>query len=212
MKKWVIAAIALVLAPILAFGAYLLLITMTITSAAAGAGGGPVTGTGAAYPLDLPINMTEDFGPRPCPVYGAGGGCDASTWHAAVDLIHNSPSCGDPVYAVLPGEVTLSNSLYLSIKHPDGYVISYLHMYKSQRLVDVGDRVTAGQQIGVVGNVYPSSGCHLDLRVNVAANTNPAVAALPIPSDAPGPWVDPEEFLALFGIELCPPGECLRLY
>lgn len=207
MKKWVIGAIALVLVPVLVFTTYVLFITMTIASAAAGAGGGPRGDGQAAYPLDQPMNMTDDFGPRPNRVEGA------STWHSGVDLQNNYPnSCGQPVYAVLPGEVTLSSTLYLSIKHPDGYVISYLHMYKSERLVDVGDTVQTGQQIGAVGNVPPSSGCHLHLMVNVGANTDPAVARLPIPADAPGPFVNPEDFMALFGIELCPAATCARLY
>jgi murein DD-endopeptidase MepM/ murein hydrolase activator NlpD len=212
MKKWVIGSIALVLVPILGFGLYVLFITMTIASAAVGAGGGPRGDGQAAYPLDQPMNMTDDFGPRPCPVYDQNG-CTTNQFHAGVDLQNNYPnSCGQPVYAVLPGEVTLSSTLYLSIKHPDGYVISYLHMYKSQRLVDVGDAVQAGQQIGVVGNVAPSTGCHLDLRINVAANTDPEVARLPIPDTAPGAWVNPEDFMTLFGIELCPAATCARLY
>jgi murein DD-endopeptidase MepM/ murein hydrolase activator NlpD len=212
MKKWVLGAIALVMVPLIGGLLYVLLITMTITTAAAGSGAGPVGDGQAAYPMDLPIKMTEDFGPRDCPVWNSNGSCAASTWHVGVDLIHGSPSCGDAVYAVLPGEVTLSSALTLSIKHPNGYVISYLHMYKSQRLVDVGDVVQAGQQIGVAGNVQPSSGCHLDMRVNVAANKDPAVAQLPIVSGAPGPWVDPEAFMALFGVELCPADSCPRLY
>ena len=88
-----------------------------------------------------------------------------------------------------------------------------------QRLVDVGDTVEAGEQIGVVGNVPPSGGCHLDLRINVANNTNPEVATL-VPSQnetrfsrpATLPehqnFVDPEAFYALWGVELCPEGTC----
>ncbi|WP_448889240.1 M23 family metallopeptidase, partial [Enterobacter hormaechei] len=96
------------------------------------------------------------------------------------------------------GTVTLSSSLWLSIKHPDGFVVSYLHMYKSERLVDVGDTVSAGQQIGVVGNVPPSGGCHLDLRINKNGTTNQAVAALQEATALGAPaqyagFVNPEE-------------------
>jgi hypothetical protein len=79
--------------------------------------------------------MTSGYGPRDIDVEGA------STWHVAIDLQHWPNNCGDPVYAILPGTVTLSSDLWLSIRHPDGFIVSYLHMYKSQRLVNVGDQV-----------------------------------------------------------------------
>lgn len=171
----------------------------TIQCAAGGSGQ-------AVAPLDAPFNMTDDFGPRPD--YGIG----ASTWHPGVDLQNYPNPCGRPVYAVLPGTVTLSSALYLSVKHPDGFVVSYLHMYKSDRLVDVGDVVAAGQQIGLTGNVAPSTGCHLDLRINVLSNTNPQVAQLPQDPAAPG-WVSPEDFMRLYGAPLCDdPATCKRQY
>lgn len=158
----------------------------------------------AAAPLDVPFNMTDGFGPRPD--YGIG----ASTWHPAIDLQNYPNPCGRPVYAVLPGTVTLSSALYLSVKHADGFVISYLHMYKSERLVDVGDTIVAGQQIGLTGNVAPSTGCHLDLRINVLGNTNPQVAQLPQDPNAPG-WVNPEDFMRLYNTPLCDdPAICKR--
>ncbi len=164
-------------------------------------------------PLRSDYNMTSGYGPRSSGVPGA------STWHAAVDLQRWPNPCGDPVYAILPGKVVLSSALWLSIEHADGYVVSYLHMYKSQRLVDVGDIVEAGQQIGVVGNVPPSGGCHLDLRINVANNTNPEVAKLilsqndtrlPRPATLPEHqnFVNPEDFFELWGVDLCPVGSC----
>ena len=168
-------------------------------------GGGSLTG--AALPLDPGFNVTSGYGPRDIDIPGA------SSWHPALDMQHWPNPCGSAVYAVLPGEVTLSSSLWLSIKHPDGFVVSYLHMYKSDRLVDVGDTVTAGQRIGAVGNVPPSGGCHLDLRIDVTNNTNPQVAALPRSESIGGPsgYVDPDDFMRLYGIELCPAdGTCRR--
>lgn len=176
-------------------------------------GGGGISGE-MALPMDPGYQMTSGYGPRDIDVPGA------STWHAAIDLQIWPDPCGDPVYAILPGEVTLSSALWLSIRHEDGFVVSYLHMYKSQRLVDVGDTVTAGQQIGVTGNVPPSGGCHLDLRINVADNTNPQVAQLMLsqnetrirPATRPEHqnFVNPEEFMRLWGVEVCGDG-CRRL-
>lgn len=181
---------------------------------ASGCGTGTISGE-MALPLDQPYQMTSGYGPRDIDVEGA------STWHAAIDLQNWPGNCGAPVYAILPGTVTLSSALWLSIKHADGFVVSYLHMYKSDRLVDVGDQVVAGQQIGKVGNVPPSGGCHLDLRINVADNTNPQVAQLTLSQNetrmAPATrpehqnFVDPEQFMRLWGIEVCPDDWCKRL-
>ena len=80
-----------------------------------------------------------------------------------------------------------------------------------------GDEVTAGQQIGVTGNVPPSGGCHLHLAVSTTGNTNPAVAQLTTAGSLGAPamyadFVNPEEFLRLYGIEVCPAdGTCRRL-
>jgi murein DD-endopeptidase MepM/ murein hydrolase activator NlpD len=185
-----------------------------ISASGCGAGGGTISGE-MALPLKKPYQMTSGYGPRNVSVEGA------SSWHAADDLQNWPGNCGAPVYAILPGKVVLSSALWLSIKHPDGFVVSYLHMYKSQRLVNVGDQVVAGQQIGVTGNVQPSGGCHLDLRINVAENTNPQVAKLIVSqketrmAPAKDSWnydfVNPEEFMRLWGVELCPKDWCRRL-
>lgn len=191
-----------------------LLITQLGGGISSGCGTGTIIGE-MALPLDQPYQMTSGYGPRDIDVPGA------STWHAALDLQNWPGNCGAPVYAILPGEVTLSSALWLSVKHPDGFVVSYLHMYKSDRLVDVGDQVTAGQQIGKVGNVPPSGGCHLDLRINVANNTNAEVAKLTLSQNetrmrsATLPehqnFVDPEQFMQLWSVDVCPTDWCRRL-
>jgi len=178
--------------------------------------GGAITCEGgaggqAAYPMDPGYQMTSGYGPREVTVAGA------SNWHAGIDLQMWPDPCGDAVYAILPGTVTVSSALWLSIRHPDGFTVHYLHMYKSQRLVDVGDTVEAGQQVGVTGNVPPSGGCHLHLAMSVTGNTNPAVAQLVTAGSLGAPdmyrdFVNPEEFMRLFGIEVCPnDGSCARL-
>lgn len=176
-------------------------------------GGGECTPTGgngqAALPLNPPYMMTSGFGPR-----DAQG--NASTWHAAVDLVNPGGACGKPVYAVLPGVVTKSTFLWLSIKHPDGFTVSYLHMYERDHTVKVGDQVQAGQPIGLVGNAGEeqglSFGCHLDLRIDVSGNTNPQVAQLQTVADRGGDpnwgsYVHPVEFMRIFGIELLEAGQ-----
>jgi murein DD-endopeptidase MepM/ murein hydrolase activator NlpD len=164
---------------------------------------GTVSGT-VVMPLTTPFVMTSDFGPRSSPTAGA------SSWHPAVDLQNLPNPCGQSVFAMMEGTVTESSRLYLSIQHPDGFVISYLHTSKGKRIVDVGDVVTPGQLIALVGNEAPSTGCHLDVRVNIEDNTNPQIAALPRDAvNAPG-WVNPEDFFALYGLTLCPAEWCKR--
>ena len=159
--------------------------------------GGP-----AAYPFLEPVGISDDVGPRPCQVWGAGG-CASSTWHPAIDF---DAACGTPVHAVRGGVVTLASGYWVSITADDGAVASYLHMFESDVLVAAGDRVEAGQRIGAVGNAGPSTGCHLDLRVSTLTATDPTVLALPyvgVGEVEPG-WIDPDAYLALFGVDLVP--------
>ena len=62
-----------------------------------------------ALPLGSDYNMTSGYGPREVTISGA------SSWHAAIDLQRWPNPCGDPVFAILPGTVTLSSPLWLSI-------------------------------------------------------------------------------------------------
>jgi murein DD-endopeptidase MepM/ murein hydrolase activator NlpD len=49
------------------------------------------------------------------------------------------------------------------IAHPGGYETQYLHL--SRRLVRVGESVTQGQRIGLVGATGLATGPHLDFRI-----------------------------------------------
>ncbi|WP_104131472.1 M23 family metallopeptidase [Cryobacterium sp. M91] len=176
-----------------------------------GAAGGGCASGAVALPLSAGFNMTGDYGPRESPVAGA------SSWHPAADLQHYPNPCGDQIYAITGGTVTLIAGYQVSIKSSDGYTVSYLHMKLSDVSVQVGDTVTTGQPIALVGNEGPSTGCHLDLRINTAGSTNDAVNTLTAGEDLGGPlasagFVNPEEYFTLFGMELCPAGSCQRQY
>ncbi|MEO5536052.1 MAG: M23 family metallopeptidase [Pseudolysinimonas sp.] len=175
------------------------------------AGGGEVVcqGGNLVFPLEAGFQMTSKFGYR-----GAVEGLNVNPFHAAVDLQNWPGACGAPVYAITAGTVTVKAGYTLSIKSPEGYTVSYLHMKLSDISVAIGDQVGAGDQVGLVGSEGPSTGCHLDLRMNVIGTTNQAVAELVRAESMGGPagFVDPEEFYRLFGVELCPPDTCRRTY
>ena len=52
---------------------------------------------------------------------------------------------------------------YIEIKHDNGIVTKYAHL--SERLVEVGDKVSKGQLIGKSGNTGNSTGAHLHIEV-----------------------------------------------
>ncbi|MBX3196235.1 MAG: M23 family metallopeptidase [Microbacteriaceae bacterium] len=180
------------------------------------AGGGQVVCQSGylVMPLDPEYRMTDDFGPRPCPLILSNGACAASTWHPAVDLQNTSGPCGAPIYAITAGTVTYAAGYQMSVRSPEGYTVHYLHMAGSDMLAAVGETVEAGQQISRVGSNGPSTGCHLDLRINVVGTTNTTIAGLPRSESIGGPvgWVDPEAFYAALGLELCPSETCGRTY
>jgi murein DD-endopeptidase MepM/ murein hydrolase activator NlpD len=75
---------------------------------------------------------------------------------------------GDPVYAVFDGKVRLSKAAgnygnLVIIRHNNGLETYYAHL--SERSVQMGDWVVAGQQIGLGGNTGRSTGPHLHFEV-----------------------------------------------
>lgn len=83
---------------------------------------------------------------------------------------------GTPIYAAADGEVIVAKNsgwnggygLYVVVKHANGTQTLYAH--NSRNAVAVGDKVTAGQVIGYVGNTGKSTGNHLHFEVRGAKN------------------------------------------
>ena len=167
---------------------------------------GQIPGCPVSGELGLPLAgearyyLSSNYGPRSTNIKGA------SKWHPAVDL---GTACGRPVLAMQAGLVVRSDRLWMTIRSEAGHTISYLHTEKTDRLVRVGDMVYAGQHISSVGNVPPSSGCHLDVRIYPGATTDPRVKSLVSLPGSSG-YIDPEEFTRLFGIDICSPELCTR--
>ena len=85
-------------------------------------------------------------------------------------------SCGTPIYAAADGSVTSAKTSgwnggfgnFLKILHSNGTETLYAHA--SRLLATVGEYVTKGQQIAVMGSTGNSTGCHLHFEVHGAKN------------------------------------------
>lgn len=120
------------------------------------------------WPVGADAPLTSDFGPRPAPC------STCSSNHKGLDLARPN---GYPIVASADGvvrQVQVSNSGYgnfVLIDHVvDGQVVqtAYAHMTYGSITVEEGQFVSAGQQIGAVGNTGDSTGNHLhfELRKN----------------------------------------------
>lgn len=115
------------------------------------------------------------------PVDPAFAGC-YSSWYGARRSYNGSPynyvhtgqdfcsQVGDPIYAAADGIVVYTGSLIVRgnstmIDHGWGVFSAYLH--QSEILVEVGDKVAAGQLIGRAGNTGRVGGPHLHFEVIV---------------------------------------------
>ncbi|MBA0051566.1 M23 family metallopeptidase [Streptomyces sp. AJS327] len=91
-------------------------------------------------------------------------------YHSGHDGVDLANELGTPIYAAGPGEVTESGPAngygqWVRIRHPDGSVTEYGHMY--ERFVAVGDTVEGGQHIASMGNEGQSTGPHLHFEVHL---------------------------------------------
>ena len=124
------------------------------------------------YPLTKgSFELASGFGMRISPISGQ------ALLHAGVDM---AAPLGTPIHSVADGEVVEVSSDYRSgtfvrIRHSasDGTVFysAYAHQYMQDILVKVGDRVSAGQQIGAVGSNGWSPGAHLHFEIHDASDT-----------------------------------------
>ncbi|HAQ3669115.1 TPA: peptidoglycan DD-metalloendopeptidase family protein, partial [Enterococcus faecium] len=104
---------------------------------------------GYIKPIADPIRVTSEFGWRTSPI------TDAQEFHNGIDLVNGNPNT--PIFASADGEVIVAGDAnyfdwygnWTVIKHADGMYTGYAH----QSRVDVskGQKVTAGQQIGLMG-------------------------------------------------------------
>jgi murein DD-endopeptidase MepM/ murein hydrolase activator NlpD len=114
------------------------------------------------WPVPSATTMSSGYGPRSC------SGC--STFHEGIDL---NPGNGFPVEAIADGVVVESEfsgalGAHVVIQHViDGQVVQsqYGHMQGDSLAVSVGQQVTMGQQLGLVGSTGQSTGPHLHFGI-----------------------------------------------
>lgn len=99
--------------------------------------------------------VTSGFGMRVHPITGV------YKLHDGTDF---GSACGTPVSVPWAGVVTRTDvsagyGYRVHVRHDDGLVTAYAHLPRFQ--VTVGDRLAAGQRVGMVGSTGYSTGCHL---------------------------------------------------
>lgn len=126
-------------------------------------------GPAYSYPVTWGTPISGDFGEV------------SASWprgHAGLDF---NGETGDPVYAATDGRVQYAEFNYggygnlVMIMRADGTQTRYAHLEKIK--VSKGERVSAGDLIGTMGNTGHSSGSHLHFEVRVGdalTPTNPA--------------------------------------
>ncbi|MDR1188950.1 MAG: peptidoglycan DD-metalloendopeptidase family protein [Bifidobacteriaceae bacterium] len=137
-----------------------------------GGGGGAPPSTPGFFgrPLNS-ISVSSPFGWRTHPISGT------QRHHDGVDL---GAGCGAPIYASAAGTVIYTgvaggygNRTVISHGNVNGSLMfsTYNHQAPGGILVSVGDSVSKGQHIGVVGTTGASTGCHLHFEIGVGSAT-----------------------------------------
>lgn len=128
----------------------------------------PPSGSMFAWPVPGHYGISSPFGYRKDPFTGATAG------HSGIDIIGNvSAINGAAACAAGNGTVIkVTNDGWgggygnnVVIYHGNGYSTLYAHLQRTT--VSVGQQVTVGQQIGVVGSTGRSTGPHLHFEVRV---------------------------------------------
>lgn len=126
---------------------------------------------GFLYPLNRPVSISQGYRGR--------------THRGRMEFAYDIPAAiGTPVYAMRDGRVVAlqdrfadlgggrenaSKFNYVWIEHDGGYRSAYVHLkqgFLSYVPIKVGDRVKAGQLIGLTGNSGWSTGPHLHVEVH----------------------------------------------
>ena len=129
---------------------------------------GKASAAGMIWPMPSSSRITSGFGYRSEVMYGSG------TFHNGIDIAVNA---GTPIIAAKAGRVIgagyhYSMGNHVIIDHGGGVYTVYMHA--SRLLVSVGQEVSRGQTIALVGSTGMSTGPHLHFSVKInGAYVNP---------------------------------------
>ncbi len=122
-------------------------------------GTGTVSGAGFIWPTPYSrsqIFTTTEFG------QGGHGGIDINVYG---DEQHNKAAVSVAAGKVVTSTFHYSYGNYVVVDHGNGLSTLYAHLYR--RDVSVGQSVSQGQQVGIIGNTGHSFGAHLHFEVRV---------------------------------------------
>jgi hypothetical protein len=118
------------------------------------------------WPFPVAVPISSGFGNRIAPCRYC------SSYHRGVDFV---PGRGAPTYAMADGIVTQSEfsggyGQHVYIEHQvngQSVLTVYAHLQKDSSPLRVGDRVSVGDFVGLVGSTGTSTGAHLHFEVRI---------------------------------------------
>jgi hypothetical protein len=125
-------------------------------------------GSGGAvrWPFPVAVPISSGFGNRIAPCRYC------SSYHRGIDFV---PGNGAPTYAIAPGTVTQSEfsggyGQHVYIEHQingQSVLTVYAHLQRDSSPLRVGDQVSVGDFVGLVGSTGTSTGAHLHFEVRI---------------------------------------------
>ncbi|MFJ4686630.1 peptidoglycan DD-metalloendopeptidase family protein [Streptomyces sp. NPDC088789] len=148
--------------------------------------------------IPLTAGAAEAAPARPADYAGScpAAGRISQGWHSGHDGVDIANNRGTPIHSTGPGTVIASGPAsgygqWIRIRHDDGTVTEYGHMY--ERLVSVNQRVGSGQLIARMGSEGESTGNHLHFEAHSSTSSTRGM--------------DPVPYLSARGVGLpCTPG------
>jgi murein DD-endopeptidase MepM/ murein hydrolase activator NlpD len=130
-------------------------------SSGGGGGGGSTSASPSGWVRPTGGHISSPYGWRVNPYTGD------YALHAGTDL---APGCNAPIVAAHSGVVTYAGwnggyGNFILLNNGDSISTGYGHIVAGGILVRIGQQVSAGQQIALVGSTGNSTGCHLHFEV-----------------------------------------------
>lgn len=101
-------------------------------------------------------------------------------FHTGIDLVPIGCTGNEEILAFEDGIVTgvqktgqqYGTACYVRIKHDNGMYTLYYHLKSNSIVVNVGQRVTRGQKLGIIGTTGVSTGIHLHFQIDYGNSNN----------------------------------------